>query len=143
MDTTDISKQIRNQILRASELYENGRQDLLNILEAYEQGNLEPSSTLTLAINSIRIDFKTLCSMMDGVGKMDTTKIENKLKECADIYDNGKQDALSLLRAYQEGRYGDLAALTIALENVADDIKQLKAISDALDHLANEVYRED
>lgn len=70
-------------------------------------------------------------------------EIEKKLKECANLYDNGKQDALSLLRAYQEGRYGDLAALTIALENVADDIKQLKAISDALDNLANEVYRED
>lgn len=73
---------------------------------------------------------------------MDTMKIEQKFKECADIYDNGKQDALSLLMAYREGRYGDLATLTLAMENVADDIKQLKAISDALDHMADEVYRE-
>lgn len=36
MDTTDISKQARSQILWASEVYENGRKDLLNILEAYE-----------------------------------------------------------------------------------------------------------
>lgn len=73
---------------------------------------------------------------------MDTMKIEQKLKECADIYDNGKQDVLNLLRAYQEGRYGDFATLTLAEEYVADDIKDLKAISDALDHMANEVYRE-
>lgn len=39
---------------------------------------------------------------------MDTTKIENKLIECADLYDNGKQDVLKLLRAYQLGKYGDL-----------------------------------
>lgn len=70
MDTTDISKQTRSQILNACEVYENGRKDLLNILEAYERGNLEPSSARTLAIKSIRIDFKTLCSMMDGLGKM-------------------------------------------------------------------------
>lgn len=70
MDTTDISKQVRSKILSASEVYENGRKDLLNILEAYERGNLEPSSARTLAIKSIRIDFKTLCSMMDGLGKM-------------------------------------------------------------------------
>lgn len=74
---------------------------------------------------------------------MDTMKIEDKLKECADIYDNGKQDVLNLLRAYQEGRYGDFATLTLAEEYVADDIKDLKAISEALDHRANEVYRED
>lgn len=73
---------------------------------------------------------------------MDTMKIEQKLKECADIYDNGKQDALSLLRAYLEGRYGDLATLTLAQEYVDDDIKQLEAISEALDHMAIEVYRE-
>lgn len=70
MDTTDISKQTKNQILNACEVYENGKKDLLNILQGYEQGNLEPSSTLALAIKSIRIDFKTLCSMMDGLGEM-------------------------------------------------------------------------
>lgn len=72
---------------------------------------------------------------------MDTMKIEAKLKECADIYDNGKNDALSLLRAYQVGRYGDLATLTLAEGYIADDIKQLKAILETLDHMANEVYR--
>lgn len=71
MDTTDISKQIRRQILNAFEVYENGMKDLLIILEAYEEGNLEPSSARKLAINSIRIDFKTLCSMMDGLGEME------------------------------------------------------------------------
>lgn len=70
MDTTDISKQIRRQILSAFEVYENGMKDLLIILEAYEEGNLEPSSARKLAINSIRIDFKTLCSMMDGLGEV-------------------------------------------------------------------------
>lgn len=73
---------------------------------------------------------------------MDTMKIEDKLKECANIYGGGKQDVLNLLRAYQEGRYGDLATLTLAAGYVDDDIKQLKTIFDALDHMANEVYRE-
>lgn len=70
MDTTDISKQARSQILWASEVYENGRKDLLNILDAYELGNLEPSSARMLAIKSIRIDFKTLCCIMNGLGEM-------------------------------------------------------------------------
>ena len=70
MDTTDISKQVRIKILSAFEVYENGMKDLLNILEAYEQGNLGASSALKLANNSIRIDFKNLCSMMDGLGEM-------------------------------------------------------------------------
>lgn len=70
MDTTDVSKQTRLQILSAFEVYENGMKDLLNILEAYVEGNLEPSSARKLAIKSIRIDFKTLCSVMDGLGKM-------------------------------------------------------------------------
>ena len=71
MDTTDVSKQTRLQILSAFEVYENGMKDLSNILEAYVEGNLEPSSARKLAIKSIRIDFKTLCSMMDGLGEME------------------------------------------------------------------------
>lgn len=74
---------------------------------------------------------------------MDTTKIENKLIECADFYDYGKQDVLNLLRAYQLGRYGDLATLTLASGYVADDIKELNAIKDALDHMVSEVDKED
>lgn len=140
MDTTDISKQVRSQILRASEVYENGRKDLLNILEAYEQENLEPSQTLTLAINSIRIDFKTLFSMINGVVKMldemDTMKIKPEVREkirmVCGLYENGRHDLLDLLRVHDLGKRGPEITLELALESIDDDMESLRRLRDAL-----------
>ncbi|MGP2527435.1 hypothetical protein ACTUHY_05650 [Acidaminococcus sp. LBK-2] len=60
MDTTKIRPEVREKIIMVCDLYENGRQDLLNLLRVHDLGKRGPEITLALALESIDDDMKIL-----------------------------------------------------------------------------------
>lgn len=60
MDTTKIRPEVREKIIMVCDLYENGRQDLLNLLRVHDLGKRGPEITLELALESIDDDMKIL-----------------------------------------------------------------------------------
>lgn len=60
MDTTKIKPEVREKIKAVCGLYENGRQDLLELLRVHDLGKRGPEITLELALESIDDDIKSL-----------------------------------------------------------------------------------
>ena len=60
MDTTKIKPEVREKIRAVCGLYENGRQDLLELLRVHDLGKRGPEITLELALESIDDDIKSL-----------------------------------------------------------------------------------
>lgn len=60
MDTTKIKPEVREKIKAVCGLYENGRQDLLELLRVHDLGKRGPEITLELALESIDDDMKIL-----------------------------------------------------------------------------------
>lgn len=63
---------------------------------------------------------------------MDTTKIRpevrKKIRMVIDLYDNGRNDLLKLLRVHDLGKRGPEITLELALESIDDDMKSLQTI---------------
>ena len=60
MDTMKIKPEVRKKIKAVCGLYENGRQDLLELLRVHDLGRRGPEITLGLALESIDDDLKGL-----------------------------------------------------------------------------------
>ena len=65
MDTTKIKPEVRKKIRNVCELYEYGRQDLLNLLRGHDLGKRGPEITLELAVESIDNDIENLTRLRD------------------------------------------------------------------------------
>lgn len=67
---------------------------------------------------------------------MSTTKISKRARElirtCAGTYENGKHDALELLRVHDLSKRGELETLEMAVESISDTIEELKRIQSKL-----------
>lgn len=67
MDTTKIKPEVRKKIRNVCELYEYGRQDLLNLLRGHDLGKRGPEITLELAVESIDNDIENLTRLRDAL----------------------------------------------------------------------------
>lgn len=67
---------------------------------------------------------------------MDTMQINpavrGKIRAICNIYDNGRNDLLELLRVNNLGKRGPALTLEMAIESVDDDIESLLALKAAL-----------
>ena len=67
MDTTRIKPEVRDKIRAVCALYENGRQDLLELLRVHDLGKRGPEITLGLALESIDDDIESLIRLRDAL----------------------------------------------------------------------------
>lgn len=54
------------------------------------------------------------------------------IRTCAGTYENGKRDALELLRVHDLSKRGELETLEMAVESISDTIEELKRIQGKL-----------
>lgn len=67
MDTMKIKPEVRKKIRNVCELYEYGRQDLLNLLRGHDLGKRGPEITLEMAVESIDNDIENLTRIRDAL----------------------------------------------------------------------------
>ncbi|MGF0020196.1 hypothetical protein [Acidaminococcus fermentans] len=67
MDTMKIKPEVRKKIRNVCELYEYGRQDLLNLLRVHDLGKRGPEITLEMAVESIDNDIENLTRLRDAL----------------------------------------------------------------------------
>ena len=59
-------------------------------------------------------------------------EVRKKIKAVCALYENGRSDLLELLRVHDLGRRGPEITLALALENIDDDLENLRILKAAL-----------
>ncbi|WP_337476341.1 hypothetical protein [Acidaminococcus timonensis] len=62
-----MKPEVREKIKTVCGLYENGRQDLMDLLRVHDRGKRGPEITLELAVESIDDDIESLIRLRDAL----------------------------------------------------------------------------